>query len=188
MTLIKPNLEEFLPNIGFEIAIKYVLLNEGGFANDAADPGGITNYGITLRFLREYSIDLNGDGVIDERDIIEMTIPQAKWVYRRFIWELNHYGKFDHPTIATKAFDMAVNMGESQATKLLQRAINTLSQPDIVVDGVRGPKTLEKANGINPFDLLREMRLQCKSFYELLVQKRPKLKRFLNTWLRRAKQ
>lgn len=188
MQLVKYIPNEFEPNANFSLAVKRVLANEGGFVNDAADPGGITNYGITLRFLRAHNIDLNGDGIIDEQDIIDMTIEQAIWIYRRFIWELNNYGRFESPGVVVKIFDMGVNMGESQATKLLQRAINMLSNPDIVVDGVRGPKTLEKANALNHFDLLHEIRLQCMAFYKSLVVKRPSSQKFLKGWLIRAAQ
>ena len=186
--MIRFNPTEFSINNSFEGAVGCVLGNEGGFVSDLKDRGGITNYGITLRFLQGHNIDLNGDGITDERDIIEMTIPQAKWVYRKFIWELNGYDRFIHSDIATKAFDMSTNMGESQATKLLQRAINLLSDVDIVVDGVRGVKTMNMANMLNPFDLLHEMRLQSMDFYHALVAKRPANAKFLNGWLKRAAQ
>lgn len=188
MTMIRFAPEEFAQDNNFETAIKKVLANEGGFANDEDDSGGITKYGITLFFLKGYNIDLNGDGIIDAKDIMEMTLPQARWVYRKFIWELNHYGKFIHSTIATKAFDMGVNMGESQATKLLQRAINLLSQPDIVVDGVRGPKTIDNANKLEETSLLHELRIQSMAFYKGLVEKKPSNQKFLKGWLRRAAQ
>ena len=34
----------------FELAIPIVLKHEGGFADNPADPGGATNFGISLRF------------------------------------------------------------------------------------------------------------------------------------------
>ena len=53
----------------FEEAIKVILKHEGGYSNDKDDPGGATDYGISLRFLQDHDIDLNGDGKVNEMDI-----------------------------------------------------------------------------------------------------------------------
>ena len=184
--MIRYNATEFERSIAFEAAVKVVLEHEGGYANDADDTGGITKYGITLHFLKGFNIDLNGDGIIDKHDIIDMTVEQAKWVYRKFIWELHHYDRFAHQGTATKMFDMSVNMGEAQANKLLQRAINLLKEPDIVVDGVRGEMTILAANAFDGAQLLHELKLQVMIFYKALVDKRPVNKKFLKGWLKRA--
>ena len=36
----------------FESAIPTILRHEGKFEQNAADPGGVTNYGISLRWLK----------------------------------------------------------------------------------------------------------------------------------------
>ena len=41
----------------FDSCVQYVLRHEGGLSQDKADPGGITNFGISLRFLREVDAD-----------------------------------------------------------------------------------------------------------------------------------
>jgi len=45
----------------FEDALPTVLRHEGLYSEDPADPGGATNYGISLRFLRQLG-DTDGDG------------------------------------------------------------------------------------------------------------------------------
>ena len=35
---------------------------EGGFTDHPADPGGVTNHGVSLRFLRGQKEDIDGDG------------------------------------------------------------------------------------------------------------------------------
>ena len=37
--------------MNFEEAVEFTLFQEGGLVNDAEDPGGITNFGISLRLL-----------------------------------------------------------------------------------------------------------------------------------------
>ena len=58
----------------FELAIPVVLKHEGIMSDDGEDPGGITHYGISLRFLKtlaeldkdSFSLgDVNHDGIID---------------------------------------------------------------------------------------------------------------------------
>ena len=43
----------------FDIAIDFVLSQENGLADDPKDPGGITNFGISLRSYP----DLGADGI-----------------------------------------------------------------------------------------------------------------------------
>jgi lysozyme family protein len=69
----------------FETAIDVVLRHEGGFVNNVHDSGGATNFGISLRFLRDYpgDGDFDGDGDVDIDDIRKMTLTDAKRVYRK---------------------------------------------------------------------------------------------------------
>ena len=47
----------------FEKAVEKVLEHEGGYVDHKADPGGATNYGISLRFVKQSTgIDLDVDG------------------------------------------------------------------------------------------------------------------------------
>ena len=50
-----------------------ILSHEGGFSDDPHDPGGPTNFGITLAALRNAGRDLDGDGDIDRDDILRLT-------------------------------------------------------------------------------------------------------------------
>ena len=55
----------------FSKAITVILKHEGGFSNHSSDPGGATNYGISLRWLKSEGLygDLDDDGDVDIDDI-----------------------------------------------------------------------------------------------------------------------
>jgi len=128
--------------------------------------------------------DFDFDGDVDADDIRKMTKAQAIHRYKTDYW-LSYYSDILSQMIATKVFDMAVNMGHKQAHTLVQRALRAVGQR-VGVDGRFGPKTLAAINMANPECLLAAIRATQSAFYVYLSQRKPKLKVFLNGWLRRA--
>lgn len=171
----------------FEEAIPHILKHEGGFVNHPADPGGATNWGISLRFLKGRGMigDYDGDGDVDIDDIRIMTEENAKTLYRVHFWEPNGYERIEVQDIANKVFDLSVNMGPVRAVKILQESLRDCRR-DLKVDGVFGPKTLASTNGANPSMLLGAMRANQRHYYESLIRQNGKLAAFRKGWLRRA--
>lgn len=136
----------------FESVIKFVLDNEGGLSENPRDPGGITNFGISFRFLKSLSPDdLKRYGLHDpvtEDDVRGMTIDQAKAIYRGEFWEHAPFEKIINGTLAKYIFDMAVNHGIGTATKLTQRAVWAANKKKDMIkdDGVFGAQTLQAIN------------------------------------------
>lgn len=119
-----------------------IVHREGGFVNDPDDPGGATNFGVTIHTMRRLKLDLNGDGTINVADVRNLTRAKAVDIF------IKHY--FEAPLIASlptplqpTVFDMYVNAG-SNAVKILQRLLDQMGFPT-VVDGALGPKTLGAA-------------------------------------------
>lgn len=156
----------------FDKAIAVVLRDEGGYECDPNDPGGETNFGISKRSYPDI-------------DIKSLTIDDAKAIYKRDFWDNNGYGRIIDPSIATKVFDMAVNMGPREANTLLQRALVTIGA-DIVVDGDLGPKSLAAINASDPAILLVVFRTDLIAYYMKLITLHPSDKEFIKGWLRRV--
>lgn len=124
----------------FETSLKLVLGHEAGYVNNPNDRGGETNLGISDRRdgVIDGMADINGDRIPDVR-IKDLTPEQAAQVYWRDYWKPLRCDEL-HPSVAYVLFDTAVNAGNSQAVKLLQRALQ------LTDDGLIGPKTIAAAN------------------------------------------
>jgi lysozyme family protein len=181
----------------FNVAIPVILRHEGGYVDNKRDPGGATNFGVSLRWLLANGQvdkdhdgildgDFNHDGIVDARDIATMSVADATAIYKREWWDYFGYGNISSDAVATKVFDMAVNMGGKQAHKLLQRAINRCGNDTIAVDGVLGNQTLAATNAVDGWRLLSTLRGVQADFYRGLVWNNPRLAEFLNGWLNRA--
>ena len=171
----------------FSKAIVTVLKHEGGFSNHEADPGGATNYGISLRWLKSQGMygDFDDDGDVDIDDIKALDVETATRIYREKWWSRYHYDRIKDCDIATKIFDMSINMGGNRAHRILQHAINSLGG-NLIIDGIIGPITIKAANVETPYILLAEIREEQKRFYLRLIAKRPAMEVFRKGWLRRA--
>ena len=175
----------------FNKAIKVVLKHEGGYVNNPNDSGGATNFGISLRFLKDHEEgDFNKDGVVNVTDIKNMTIEQAAAIYKLFWWDKYRYGQIIDQTIAVKIFDFSVNMGAKRAHILLQEALNEAFDLNLKPDGIIGPATMQVINAIK--DGGEEQKLitaYCDTawgFYQRLIAKNSKLKVFEKGWKNRA--
>lgn len=168
-------------------AIRVVLEHEGGFVNDPVDPGGATNYGISLRWLSKQGLlgDFDHDGDVDVDDIRKMTRERAVELYYKEWWLKYGYYQLVHDDLATKVFDLAVNMGAKQSGKLLQRAIAQFDSK-IEIDGVVGPKTIIAANKIMGESLVVVLRMEAMEFYASLIKKNPEFEKYRRGWTRRA--
>jgi len=146
----------------FDEAIEFVLANEGGLSNDPADPGGLTNFGISQK---QYPA----------LDIKNLTREDAVQIYQDDYWNKFQYRDITSQRVATKLFDAAVNMGPVRAVRLLQLAVN------VQADGVLGVQTIAAVNAADEGSLMDEFKAQLAKYYCDL--NKPE---FMLGWLRRA--
>jgi len=127
-------------------ALEFVLAHEGGLVDNPADPGGVTKWGISIRFAGSIGLDLDGDGRTTAADIVAMTPETAAGLYRLHFWDKIAGNKLDQAGaggLAFIAFDCAVNQGPRPAARILQRIAGA------VPDGLVGPKTIAAAGRIS---------------------------------------
>ena len=172
----------------FELAIPTVLRHEGRFVDNPADPGGATNFGISLRWLvannllSVLELEEMGEGDINQsalNAVKSMTQEEAEGFYRVEWWEKYDYGRVIAQPIATKIFDTAVNLGAKPAHRIAQKAAG------VVADGVLGSESIAALNAAQAY-LLHSMQDLQAQYYQALVNRNPSLDIFLTGWLNRA--
>lgn len=176
------------PEERFKYAVGVVLKHEGGLSNDKDDLGGMTKYGISLRFLKSENLDIDDDGDVDKDDIIHLDLAEADEIYAKFWWNKYHYNNISDLILATKVFDTSVNMGASQTHKILKRAMNHLVDIPIVETGDLSASTISLINRLNPKDLLENFRTEEKDVYMQIVDRNPRMKVFISGWMKRAEE
>lgn len=94
-----------------DASISKTLVHEGGYVNHPSDPGGATNYGITIAVARQY-----WKANATPTDIRAMPISVAIEIYRKRYW--NAIAGDTRPAGVDYAeYDFAVNSGTSRALK-----------------------------------------------------------------------
>ncbi len=173
--------------------IKYALPTlfklEGRFSDVPGDLGGVTNFGISLRFLQSLPGlvgDLDHDGAVNVSDIKGINIGQAAALYEKYFWTPYQYDKLDSQELATRVFCATVNCGPQAPHTALQRAIRAVNGIYITDDGIIGPATIKAANSLNRDSIVPAFKAELANYYRALVVKNPSLANFLNGWLNRA--
>lgn len=137
----------------FKVAQQFTAQWEGGLVDHPADPGGITNHGVSLRWLRELAqeecrkqsrtcdgsnafdrkhshsmsgLDFDNDGDVDADDIRACTKAQAATLFKKHFWDATKCGKLPL-ALAIVLYDGAVNMGAPRAVRQLQQALNLVA-------------------------------------------------------------
>ncbi|MDR3536714.1 MAG: glycosyl hydrolase 108 family protein [Acetobacteraceae bacterium] len=143
----------------FDSCVAVTLTQEGGFSDNPNDPGGATNFGITLATLQA----TRGTPVTVD-DVRTMTRDEAVEIYRSNHWLPARCG--DMPAgVDLMVFDFGVNSGPRTAVKAVQRLVGVKD------DGSVGPVTLNALS-----------RADAKTLVNALAQARLEYCRALPTW------
>ncbi len=139
--------------------INGLLQREGSeYSNRAADRGGPTKYGITLKTLSAYR-----GRPCSAADVMALTESEARDIYRKLYIVDPGYLLINDPCVRAFTIDSAVQHGEKNATKFLQRAAH------VFPDGQLGPVTAEAVNRIVPQALFINMFSERLTFYGGLI-------------------
>ena len=146
----------------FAPSLKVVRRWEGGLVDHPSDPGGITKWGISLRFLRAIKLDINGDGIINGKDIRSLTEEQVTELYHTYFWAKCRCDVLP-AGIDLAVFDCSVNQGPPSAKRFLQKALK------VKVDGILGGITLAAAKRADSTNLLGEFMVRRALHYSSLA-------------------
>ena len=160
----------------FLIAVDRVLLNEGGYSSNPADPGGATNFGISAR---------QHPGL----DIVTLTRDAAIKIYWREWWLKFGFARLP-AAAAAKTFDLAVNIGPAHAIECLQRALRACGHR-VSEDGSLGAETTLASARADAVALISALRSEAASYYRVTaaLARGPRQnadRKFLTGWLNRA--
>lgn len=173
----------------FEKAIPVVLRNEGGWVDNPIDPGGETNFGISMLMVKREGMTPEQLGIPDFElgSMKLMKVEVAVEIYRKLFWDKHGYGRIIDDACATKVFDCGVNCGPKRSHMMAQRAVNSCeSMPLVHVDGILGAASIAAINSVDPNKFLCVFRMQMEDYYRELVAEKPALEVFLKNWLHRA--
>ena len=172
-----------------------IVAREGGFVNDPDDPGGATNFGVTIHTMRRLGLDLTGDGQVDIRDVRRLSRRQAVDIFIKHYFEAPRIAELPAP-LQPSVFDMYVNAG-ANAVKILQRLLREMGQA-VLVDGVIGPQTIraaEAAQRAAPDHLVDAYGIARRNYYFRLADRRPASRKYARSraggkggWIKRAEE
>jgi lysozyme family protein len=126
----------------YDEALRRLLTHEGGYTNHPSDPGGPTNFGITIYDYRKY-VKPNATAA----DVRAMTVGEAKAIYRKRYWDAQRCDELA-AGVDYSVFDYGVNSGIGRSGKVLRRVVGLPDSTHVVTDevlravGKRDPKAL----------------------------------------------
>jgi len=140
---------------------------EGGYVNDPTDAGGETKFGISKRSYPSV-------------DIKNLTPEQAIEIYKKDYWDNVNIGLLSNEKVASKVFDIGVNMGSGVAIRFLQQIAG------VKEDGILGKDTAFAINTRPAEYVIDELCRRQLLRYADIVIKKPEQIKFLKGWINRA--
>lgn len=171
--------------------VPYIMDFEGGLTDHPNDIGGITKYGVSLRFAKDTGdlelFDKDHDNDIDRNDIKLLSKEDAANAFKKYFWDKLKLDDISSEKKAFVVYDTAVNSGIGNAVPLMQRTLVKLGY-HIDVDGKFGPKTFSAFQDADE-DIFCEEFLELRTnFYYKIVERKPSQRVFIRGWLNRIKE
>lgn len=114
----------------YDAALARLLQHEGGYTNHPSDPGGPTNFGITIHDYRKHV-----KPGATAADVKAMTLDEAKRIYRSKYWDAQRCDELP-AGVDYAVFDYGVNSGIGRSGKVLRRCLNLPDDSSVVNDHV----------------------------------------------------
>lgn len=182
----------------FDLAYKALVVYEKGYSNDRDDTGGETWKGIARNYHPYWSgwliVDLNKDkpgfpNCLNNSTELEKLVQSF---YKLTFWDAFNSDYLPY-MIAEELFEVAVNTGIPQATKIMQKTCNLLNRnqklyADIPVDGKYGSQTgatIRRCIELNgEKTVYNVMNILQGCFYVSLMEQKPVYEKYIG-WFNR---
>jgi lysozyme family protein len=138
----------------FELMLK----SEGGYVNNPADPGGMTNLGVTKATWENWV-----GRESDEAEMRGLTPEKVEPLYKKKYWDAVRGDEIENGGVAYLLFDFAVNAGVGRSIKTLQTAVG------VTPDGGFGPMTMAAVQAVDPNELIERFSQAKEDFYRSLT-------------------
>lgn len=169
----------------FPPAFDYCMTNEDYASTDPRygqvhtdSDGGLVRFGINSKSL--------GKALIGTTFYTDMSVSEALVVaqnlYQTTVWSALRGDSINSQRVASKLFDMGVNQGQVEASKLCQRAVN------VNVDGAIGPLTISAINSEDENIVLKGLIYWWQWFIEQVINNNPEDKPYEDAWTARAEK
>jgi lysozyme family protein len=122
--------EKKMAAVTYAEAIRRLLIHEGGYTNHPSDPGGPTNFGITIHDYRKYV-----KPGATAADVRAMKLDEAKAIYRAKYWNATRCDALP-AGVDYAVFDYGVNSGIGRAGKVLRRVLKLAASTSTVTGEV----------------------------------------------------
>lgn len=121
----------------YDPALDRLLAHEGNYTNHPSDPGGPTNFGITIYDAQKYAAEFGWivGRKVGAADVKAMPLSFAKLVYRAKYWDSQKLDFIEAgPDYAL--FDYGVNSGVGRSGRVLRRILKMSDETSIINDEV----------------------------------------------------
>lgn len=173
----------------FDIALKELLGEEGGYANNSSDAGGETVYGIARNFnktwigwqvidqLKQQHSNLKDlNSALDADAQLQLAVSQF---YKQAYW---NFDNIQSQLVANKMLEMEVNFGKGSAVRMLQQGLIRLGYP-VALDGSLGPGTYSAMSDAKEPELLHALRAYSALHRIHVIQAHPDQIQFADGWI-----
>ena len=160
--------------MNFDEAFERVIGHEGKYQAEPMDRGNWTTGTVGEGVLKGTKWGISAMSYPD-LDIKNLTIEQAKAIYKRDFWDRGRLGEYDEGFMF-QVFDAGVNHGFGNAIRFVQRAI------DVADDGKVGAVTLGAMRATSVTDLVMRFNAQRLRF----IVKLREFQKFGGGWVNRV--
>lgn len=187
-----------------KVFVETILPHEGGYTSNKSDPGNWTGGKVGKGKLMgtKYGIAANtyGASLLKQgRTIKGLTVADAELIYKKDYWDAYHLGELKSQGIADEFADEIINGGPGLGQDLLAKVLKEIEWSDteklfFKVNPPPARFTRETIAWINNYTKARDnrisfynsLRIKRVGFYVKLVEKRPKMRQFFQSWIFRT--